>query len=537
MLATTLPPFDTSARPQWQSALVILLAALVCLPWFDVELANTQPWSETKRLLAGLVRPQFAIDGLFTAIGYTLAVALQAVTAAALFGFLLANIYNWPGVTALMTVLRSVHEIFWALLILQVLGLSQLTGVLALAIPYAATFARVFAEILQETPSYPSRQIPGGNLSRFIFSTLPLAWPRLSTYFRYRLECALRASVVLGFVGLPTLGYLLEGYLKQGSYREVTALLMLFIGLVLVQRWWARGPVAWGLLLVSLWWLPPLAGVAWQPSLFGQLLKDFTPAPLRGEWSSDTLAQLWHWFVPLWSEQMLPGIANTLVLGQLALLLAGALALMWFPLVSPGCVPSLWTRRLGHGFLVVMRSLPEILLAFFGLIFFGPSLLPGVLALGLHNAAILAHLVGTYSGELNLRADAPTGWNCYFYELLPRLYGQFLSFTLYRWETILRETAILGMLGIPTLGFFIDSAFEDFRLDRAVLLIAASAVLNIVAERLAHWLRHRKTDKASQHRGRNPEGQPVAESGPGQVGGHGGSLPDLKWDDLRRASR
>ena len=492
MTTAALPQFRTSARPQWQSALVILLAALACLPWFDLQLANTEPWLETKRMLAGLVQPQFAIDGLLTAIGYTLAVALQAVTVAALFGFLLAKIYHWPGVTALMTLLRSIHELFWALLILQVLGLSPLTGVLALAIPYAATFARVFAEILQETPKYPSRQLTGSYLSRFLFSTLPLAWPRLSTYFRYRMECALRASVVLGFVGLPTLGYLLEGYLKLGSYREVMALLMLFIGLVLAKRWWAKGPMMWGLLLVSLWWLPPLAGVAWQPSLVGQLLNDFTPAPLHGGWSWQALLQLPTWFAPLWSEQILPGLGNTIVLGQLALVLSGVLALLWFPLISRCYFSSRWVHGIGNSFLVVLRSLPEILLAFLGLIFFGPSLLPGILALGIHNAAILAHLVGHYSNELVLRADAPKGFGRYFYELLPRLYGQFLSFTLYRWETMLRETAILGMIGIPTLGFFIDSAFEEFRFDRALLLILVSALLNIVAERLGRWLRKTK---------------------------------------------
>jgi phosphonate transport system permease protein len=54
---------------------------------------------------------------------------------------------------------------------------------------------------------------------------------------------------------------------------------------------------------------------------------------------------------------------------------------------------------------------------------------------------------------------------------------------------MMRETAILGMIGIPTLGFFIDSAFEEFRLDRALLLILVSAVLNIVAEFLARRLR------------------------------------------------
>lgn len=490
LTSSGLPTFNTAAKSQWHSGLLIVLSALLCLPWFDVEWANTQPWQEFTSMLLGVIQPQFALDGIVKAIGYTLAVALQSVIAAAILGFLLAKIYHWPGVSGLMTLLRSVHELFWALLILQILGLSPLTGVLALTIPYTATFARVFAEILQETSDYPSRQLPGSYLSRFIYSTLPVAWPRLSTYFRYRLECALRASVVLGFVGLPTLGFMLEGYLKLGQYPQVMAIIMLFVALVFIQRWWAHGMLIWILLALSLWFLPPVAiESGWQPQLFSQLLSDFVPAPFRDGLSWAALSQFPTWFAPLWSEQILPGLGNTIVLGQLALVLSAVLALLWFPLISHYCFSRRWFCWLGNGLLVVLRSLPEILLAFLGLIFFGPSLLPGVLALAIHNAAILAHLIGRYSNELVLRADAPKGIDRYFYELLPRLYGQFLSFSLYRWETMLRETAILGMIGIPTLGFFIDSAFEEFRFDRALLLIVVSALLNIIAERLGRLLR------------------------------------------------
>ena len=50
----------------------------------------------------------------------------------------------------------------------------------------------------------------------------------LRSYTSYRFECGLRSSAVLGFVGLPTLGYHLESFFAQGSYSQVAALLMLF---------------------------------------------------------------------------------------------------------------------------------------------------------------------------------------------------------------------------------------------------------------------------------------------------------------------
>ena len=56
---------------------------------------------------------------------------------------------------------------------------------------------------------------------------------------------------------------------------------------------------------------------------------------------------------------------------------------------------------------------------------------------------------------------------------------------------ILRETAILGILGIPTLGFFVDSAFADIRYDRALLLILITALLNIAVDTLSRMIRAR----------------------------------------------
>ena len=81
-------------------------------------------------------------------------------------------------------------------------------------------------------------------------------------------------------------------------------------------------------------------------------------------------------------------------------------------------------------------------------------MLPAVVAIVLHNAAIMAHLTGGHADGIDLRLDAPVARvSRYFYEILPRVYGQFLAFLLYRWEVMLRESAILGILGVYTLGF------------------------------------------------------------------------------------
>ena len=118
-------------------------------------------------------------------------------------------------------------------------------------------------------------------------------------------------------------------------------------------------------------------------------------------------------------------------------------------------------------------------------------MLPAIVALALHNGAIIGHLLGRYSDEIRLRADSAGGVNRYAFEIVPRMYGQFLAFLFYRWEIIMRETAIVGVLGIATLGFYIDSAIADIRLDRAMLLILVTALLNLAIDSLSRRIRAR----------------------------------------------
>ena len=55
----------------------------------------------------------------------------------------------------------------------------------------------------------------------------------------------------------------------------------------------------------------------------------------------------------------------------------------------------------------------------------------------------------------------------------------------------MRETAILGILGIATLGFYIDSAFSDLRYDKALVLIILTAGMNLGVDVLSRTIRSR----------------------------------------------
>jgi phosphonate transport system permease protein len=478
--------------PAVRVSLGFLALALAAGAFADFQISTSDPWGELGRMARGLAPPDFtATDRIALALAQTAAFAIIGVALGAAAGFALSLLFHNPVVRAVCVVIRAIHELFWALIFLQMFGLSPLTGILAVAIPYAGIFAKVYSEILDEADARPASMVaPGaGRVALFFFARLPDSLPHLGSYTLYRLECGLRSSAVLGFVGVPTLGFHLETAFKQGQYAEVWALLILFYLMIATIRWWMRPRLAPFWLLAAPFVLPVGNAISLD-NVVRFFTSDIVPQPLRGASWLDPAAQgaFVKWLGHMFNLEILGGIVNTLLLSQIALVASGLLALGLFPLISRHFHGRLGATA-GHVFLVVMRSTPEYVLAFIGLLLWGPSMLPAAVALALHNGALIGHLMGRHVDTLGLRPDAPKGLNLYAYEILPRSYGQFLAFLFYRWEWIVRETAIFGILGIRTLGFFVDSAIAELRFDRAMVLIGIVVLLNLGVDALSRFIR------------------------------------------------
>nr|WP_252971441.1 ABC transporter permease [Marinobacter sp. DS40M8] len=432
------------SSPTVKTSLIFIAIALVGLVFADIAITAANPWKDLGRFFLGVITPDFfSTEGLATALLRTVAFAFVGVALGSISGFLLALVYRWMPVRILCAFVRAIHELFWALIFLQFFGFHPLTGVLAIAIPYAGIFAKVYSEILEEADPEPGRLLPPrtGVVSAFLYTKIPDCWVQLRTYTAYRLECGLRSSAILGFVGLPTLGFYLESAFSQGHYSDAGAMLILFYVLIATMPLWVKPKLLPVYIVGAPFFLGEGLPIVW--SNVGRFFtQDIVPSPLRGE---EGWAGMGAWLGDMFVNQAMPGIWNTVILTQVALVATGIIALLAFPLISTHFGGPV-RRTSGHVFLVIMRSTPEYILAYILLQLWGPSMLPAVVALALHNGGIIGHLIGRQSSTIRLRPDAPTGLNRYTYELVPRVYRSFLAFLFYRWEIIMRETAILGIL-------------------------------------------------------------------------------------------
>lgn len=474
---------------------LFLLIAVAALIVADLSVSALDPWAEMRRLLAGFARPDFlAIEGM--SVVWTVAFAVLGVALGAGSGLLLALVFaRFRAIRVLCASLRSVHELFWALLLIQVTGFSATTGILAVAIPYAGIFAKVFAEMIEEADLSAERVLPAGTptVIRFAYVRIPDLALQFWTYTLYRLECGLRSTLVLGFIGLPTIGFHLDSFFKQGHYAQAAALLLAFYVLIGTRRLWARPATIPLLILASILVLPEAIG---STSTLTNLMRfvghDIVPTPLRDAdlLAATTWVSFAGWLWPVVVNQAVPGVVQTLVLSQIALVAMAIMALLVFPFICRRFAGRV-ARPLGRVALVIVRSTPEYMLVYVLLQLLGPSMLPAIIALSVHNGAIVGYLMGRQADALDYRPDAPKGLNLYFYETVPRLYGQFLAYALYRWEIILRESAIFGILGVATLGYYVDAAISEIRFDVAMILIVVTALLSMSVDPLSRGLRRR----------------------------------------------
>jgi phosphonate transport system permease protein len=249
---------DFSSRIFWLTFALLLLwplgVATEFRPWVLWEpenlkvsrdfLASFWPLVYNAEFMQMVVKETWRTVAMATA-GVTLALMLAIpmslmATRVLSLSALSGRMNRWPAVLrwcvrATLILLRSIPELVWALVFVRVVGLGPTAGVLAIALTYGGMLGKVYAEILESGESHATHTLMrngSGRLQAFVYALLPTHAAELASYTVYRWECAIRSSVVLGFVGAGGLGQQLDNSMKMFNGGEVATLLLIFIVLV-----------------------------------------------------------------------------------------------------------------------------------------------------------------------------------------------------------------------------------------------------------------------------------------------------------------
>ncbi len=186
-----------------------------------------------------------------------------------------------------------------------------------------------------------------------------------------------------------------------------------------------------------------------------------------------------------------------LVTLQIALLgtALGTLAAIVLGLLGSEALTPHWVHHPIKLLLAVLRSVPVILLAllFVAAIGFGP--LAGVLAVAIHSVGMLGKLFAEEcetvdQGVWEAMDSAGANWlQKVRYAIWPQVAAQIYSLTLLRLDMNLRESAVLGLVGVAGLGLWIENYRRAFDYPSVATLVIVTMVLVLIVDQTSVYIR------------------------------------------------
>lgn len=513
-------PVGRRARRAWLvAAAAAITVSLVPMLLGSDALVNLGGWPSLRAFLTAAIAPDLSpaflgrvLDATVVTLAFSLLGTTLAVLGGLIGGVLVSRTWWEPYPTAgptlrpqrqagwglarvLIGVPRGVHEAVWAMGLLLVLGRDPVVGVLALAIPFGAITATVYANTIDELPRAPYRALRLAGAPRWsamLHGVLPRARGDLISYAFYRLDCAVRSAVILGMLGAGGLGF---------------ELLTAFQGLAFARMW----TVIWALVLVgvvldrwSAWLRRGGARVQRVSVVIGAVLT--VAALLRLGLGAERLLEASTWrragalvadavppSLPLPWPELAGAAVVTLQMSVLAIALGAAIGLLLALAAVPDSGAAGRARRplrsalasLSRGIMVLLRAVSPPVWALLVLLVVVPGVLPGAIALGVYNAGVLGRLFAEVLEEMDrtpvdaLRRLGAGPVAAFCLGTMPLALGRLTAYGLYRWEVAIRETVVVGVVGAGGLGRVLESqraAFDMSGMLTVVLLLLGLSV-------------------------------------------------------------
>lgn len=438
--------------------------------------------------------------------------------------------------------LRAVPDLVWGLLFVVAVGLGSLAGTLALAVSYSAVLGRVYADVFEDVDSRPLEAMHALGATRiqiFLRAIWPQAAPSITAYTIYSFECCVRAASVLGFIGAGGIGYEINLSMRMFNYGQVLTLIVALIALVAItdigskflrRRLRANAP-AGSLAHQQLQstkkprlWLMPVGGVGngaivlistilitWSFYATGMFNAEHIDSSLltrMGRFAGQMfpldlapafLSSLWLPLIQTIGISVMGTLIGVTIGAFLALPATSTLVLGQDDAAGKRSrveqILRWLTYDLARFTLNLLRSIPELVWVLICIVGVGLGPFAGTLAIGLHTGGVLGKLYAETLEEAPaqpieaLRASGARPLQILLWGIWPQVKPMLLSYTVLRWETNLRISTILGLVGGGGLGQAIYNNVQLGFYSRIGTLIAITYMLVMMTNWLGDQLR------------------------------------------------
>lgn len=471
-------------------------------------------------LLRKLLSPNFAVLG---EAGEKLLETLELAIFGTLFGgffavffaFLTAENLGTPKalrriLNGVFSFFRTIPSLIWAGIFVTLFSIGKFSGFLALFIIAFLMGVKFYKEYIEAIPRNRLDSVTalgGGGLKLLFAGVIPKVRGLFVSVFFLCLETNIRSATILGLVGAGGIGQILWRDLNYMRYDKVSVIilvLVLTIYLVDILSHYVRKKV--------LFLKPPMDLLSYKKRKEYRIFLSFVVALLLGymvvsffavskerffagiETAKIMITRMFH---PEWSYAWKGFLAllESLTIALFATVMGSLLSLgtVYLGAENLGCPR--WLNRLTKLGVNLLRTFPAIL---FAIVYFrgvGPGAYAGALALMTYTVGTLSKMVIETVEEESvtrielLRAIGAGSWKNYLSNVLPGLRGKLVGLILYRLESNVRNSAIIGIIGAGGIGKLLSMNITWRNWERVGLLLLFVAIAIMTIDGISRRLR------------------------------------------------
>ena len=250
---------------------------------------------------------------------------------------------------------------------------------------------------------------------------------------------------------------------------------------VFAPNWWAR--LGWIALFAYVVYAASILDVTWERFVIGvEQGARFIGRMFPPDTAPDKM------------KLMARGLYETLEIAVISSILGILLSLPIGLLAARNLMPGwvTWPMRL---FIALCRSFHQVIIAIVFVKAVGFGALAGILALTVASIGFVAKLFAEAIEEISLkqveaiRATGASFMNVVIYSVMPQVLTRFVGFATYQFDSNLRNSTMVGIVGAGGIGGTMFAAFQKFDYDYLLTILLAIIAMIMVSEALQNGIK------------------------------------------------
>ncbi|MGK2883071.1 MAG: phosphonate ABC transporter, permease protein PhnE [Mycobacterium sp.] len=409
---------------------------------------------------------------------------------------------------AFITFCRAMPDLLFAVLFVRALGIGVLPGILALALHSIGMLGKLFADAIEQTDAGPREAVRSTGVGYFremINAVVPQVVPSWIGTFIYRIDINLRMSVVLGFVGAGGIGFALQDALRGLIYPRALGIVLVI--LVIITAMELLAIVVRRILLTPAASDPRrdrIARFGFSSLLIVTVVLSFFVLTINPislvTWMGPSIEVFFRMIPPDFGslgETLWTAALQTVAIGVVSTAIGIVLSIPVGILAAQNVSPNPVVYWFARGWILLVRAVPELILAVVFVAALGLGPVAGTCALAIGSIGFLAKLVADAVEEIDpgpmeaVRSVGGDWWKTLFSAVIPQAMPAMVGSSLYMFDVNVRTSTILGIVGAGGIGYLLFESIRTLNFEVAGAIVIVIFVVVYAIERLSGWIRSR----------------------------------------------